>query len=275
MERIRGQFSRDAEQVQELLGRWSQFNPDRPGLLGGNLVAVLNEAVLDEQLGRLSEAAGSARRTPEDLADHADFVASLIREYATLLRILATIEFDPGNALAEDWQKLSDELLARVEQVERVTEEMEGRSETAGESEEEGAPAFGAARSLLAEVWRKAQAGERLEGEQARLAQGMAQHPEYRMFWESGGQLPGKDATFEGVHPGAHVSMHLLVENQLAEGEPPEVRQALDRLMASGLSRHEALHRIGNVAVQHVYRMMREHRDFDRAAYLHDLAQLK
>lgn len=275
LEELRAQFSRDAEQVQELLGRWEQLNEERPGLLGGNLLAVLNEAVLDEQLGRLAEAAAGGRRTPGELADHADFVSGLVREFATLLRVLAAVEIDPGNALGDDWQKLSDSLLAKAERLEGMSEEMEGQSEEREDEREEETPAFGAARSLLAGVWRKVQAGEPLEGEQARMAQSMREHPDYRLFWESSGQLPGKDSTMEGVHPGAHITMHTIVENQLAGGEPPEVRQTLERLSASGLSRHEAVHRIGNVIVQHLYRLLRERRDFDRSAYLRDLAQLR
>jgi len=42
-----------------------------------------------------------------------------------------------------------------------------------------------------------------------------------------------------------HASIHLVLENQLAMGNPAEARLALERLRSRGLTRHEALHRLG------------------------------
>lgn len=54
-----------------------------------------------------------------------------------------------------------------------------------------------------------------------------------------------------------HVMLHVVVENQLAEGI--EVAQeALERLMAEGLDRHEAIHAIGSVLMEHLQFLMRE-----------------
>jgi hypothetical protein len=47
--------------------------------------------------------------------------------------------------------------------------------------------------------------------------------------------------------PRVHAAIHLVVENQLASGSPPEARRAMDRLVRAGLSRHEALHAIASV----------------------------
>lgn len=49
-----------------------------------------------------------------------------------------------------------------------------------------------------------------------------------------------------------HAMFHAIVENQLAEGYAPAVR-AMARLMAEGLSRHDAVHAIGSVIVGFVY----------------------
>lgn len=49
-----------------------------------------------------------------------------------------------------------------------------------------------------------------------------------------------------------HAMFHTIVENQLAEGYAPAVR-AMARLMAGGLSRHDAVHAIGSVIVGFVY----------------------
>ena len=52
-----------------------------------------------------------------------------------------------------------------------------------------------------------------------------------------------------------HAVLHAVVENQIAE-ELDSVVQAMDRLMAEGLSRHEALHAIGCVMADHLYEVM-------------------
>ena len=55
-------------------------------------------------------------------------------------------------------------------------------------------------------------------------------------------------ATIEG-----HVTLHVIVENQLALGDPPQARAALARLRAAGLGRHEAVHAIASVLVRHLH----------------------
>jgi len=48
--------------------------------------------------------------------------------------------------------------------------------------------------------------------------------------------------------PRVHAAMHVLVENQLALREPPFVFATMERLLAGGLNRHEAVHAIAEVA---------------------------
>jgi hypothetical protein len=45
----------------------------------------------------------------------------------------------------------------------------------------------------------------------------------------------------------AHAAIHCMVENQIALGEATPVRAAMERLMAEGLDRHEAIHAVGSV----------------------------
>ena len=53
----------------------------------------------------------------------------------------------------------------------------------------------------------------------------------------------------------AHAAFHAIVENQIAEDMAAVVR-AVPRLMAQGLSRHDAIHAIGWVLSQHLYDLM-------------------
>ena len=49
----------------------------------------------------------------------------------------------------------------------------------------------------------------------------------------------------------AHAAFHAIVENQVAEGLESVVR-AMTRLTREGLSRHDAIHAIGSVLVEHL-----------------------
>lgn len=72
-----------------------------------------------------------------------------------------------------------------------------------------------------------------------------------------------------------HAAVHAIVETQLATAHDPAVR-ALERLMADGLTRHDAVHAIGNVVAQHVHGVMqgREGERPSREAYDRQLEEL-
>jgi hypothetical protein len=56
--------------------------------------------------------------------------------------------------------------------------------------------------------------------------------------------------------PRLHATLHTVVENQLAIGEPVVV-DALARLRSEGLTRHEAVHAIGMVAAEQIFDVLR------------------
>jgi hypothetical protein len=70
-----------------------------------------------------------------------------------------------------------------------------------------------------------------------------------------------------------HAALHVTVENQLAERYAPAVA-ALDRLTASGMDRHDAVHAIASVAAAQMQYVLREGRPFDHEAYERDLTAL-
>jgi len=82
-------------------------------------------------------------------------------------------------------------------------------------------------------------------------------------------------------HPGldrehlrAHLLIHEMVEKQLAENDPPEVGRVLHRLLANGLSRHEAVHAIGTVVAREALAMLRQGRELDKEVYVRELQEL-
>lgn len=50
-----------------------------------------------------------------------------------------------------------------------------------------------------------------------------------------------------------HAAIHVVVENQLALGDPPIVRETLQRLQAEGLDRHNAIHAIGSAVADFLF----------------------
>ncbi len=55
-----------------------------------------------------------------------------------------------------------------------------------------------------------------------------------------------------------HAAIHGVVENQIALGDELPVRRAVDRLMAEGLDRHEAVHAVGSVLAVHLHQLMKD-----------------
>lgn len=55
--------------------------------------------------------------------------------------------------------------------------------------------------------------------------------------------------------PDAHAVVHVIIENQLAEGLPAATA-TLARLQSEGLDRHEALHAMGSVLLEHMRNLM-------------------
>ncbi|MCA9284059.1 MAG: hypothetical protein KDA22_02500 [Phycisphaerales bacterium] len=56
--------------------------------------------------------------------------------------------------------------------------------------------------------------------------------------------------------PELHWTLHVTVENQFAMGADMPVQSTVERLMADGLSRHDALHAVGFVLAGHLVRLV-------------------
>jgi hypothetical protein len=52
------------------------------------------------------------------------------------------------------------------------------------------------------------------------------------------------------AHPDVHVAIHVAIENRIATDDETPARQALERLVAEGLTRHEAVHALGSVLTE-------------------------
>jgi Domain of unknown function (DUF1841) len=74
--------------------------------------------------------------------------------------------------------------------------------------------------------------------------------------------------------PELHVGMHVVVENQIAMGTPPVAAATLKRLVAEGLSRHEAVHAVAGALPHLLFEMAKREVPFDPVAYERNLEQV-
>lgn len=73
--------------------------------------------------------------------------------------------------------------------------------------------------------------------------------------------------------PRLHAAIHAVVETQLASGTPAEARRALERLLAGGLPRHEAIHAVGLIVANATAAAL-DGRAFDARDYARELDAL-
>lgn len=65
-----------------------------------------------------------------------------------------------------------------------------------------------------------------------------------------------------------------IVETQLRENDPPETRQTLERLLAAGYERPQAIEMIGTAVVEEIWNVLKRHEPYDPARYLAALDRL-
>ncbi len=74
-----------------------------------------------------------------------------------------------------------------------------------------------------------------------------------------------------------HAAIHLIVENQVSLGDEIPVKRTVDRLVSEGLERHDAIHAVGQVLIEHMYAIVNdqaEANEVDLSQYNADLDEL-
>ena len=129
-------------------------------------------------------------------------------------------------------------------------------------------------RHIIRLTWQMAQLGIPLEAEQATLVKAMREHPDYADLWENLDKLSDAEIEHGSVNPILHVNMHAVVENQIAQRNPAEVREIVKALLRQGYSRHAAIHAVAGVMAEEMGNILKEQRLFDEAKYLRNLRKL-
>lgn len=82
-------------------------------------------------------------------------------------------------------------------------------------------------------------------------------------------------AKMSKVEERLHFTIHAVVETQLANDDPPFVKQALKRLMKEqDLSRHDAIHKIGEVAAKEIIGVLNSEGSYSADRYAAALSRL-
>jgi len=115
---------------------------------------------------------------------------------------------------------------------------------------------------------------EGLSEEDQLLVEIMQLHPDYYDLWERLDEVSDDEIERDGTNPVLHVLIHQIVENQIAAHNPPETAETVEQLVLQGLSRHEAVHKIGEVLAGDMMEMMQTKRTFDNQRYVQSLRQL-
>ncbi len=99
----------------------------------------------------------------------------------------------------------------------------------------------------------------------------------YKRHWvmkeaQGASQAYGEETT---TNPYLKEEILEVVENQLRDGDPPETRQTLERLLAAGYSRQQAVEMIGSVVVEEIWVVLHDKKPFDRERFVGLLEKLR
>jgi len=76
------------------------------------------------------------------------------------------------------------------------------------------------------------------------------------------------------TNPALGAAIMEVVDNQLREGTPPETRQTLDRLLATGYPETEARRLIACAVTSEIFDVLTNHQPYDEARYIAALHRL-
>jgi hypothetical protein len=128
-------------------------------------------------------------------------------------------------------------------------------------------------------LWEKAKKQEldELEGEDRLLAEAMLMHEdEFLNVFEFADVLHDREFNPDtDVNPFLHITIHTVVENQLAAKDPIEVFQFYNAMRKKKCSHHDTIHLIGAILVPLMYDTLKNKTPFDNVRYVSLLKKYK
>lgn len=123
-------------------------------------------------------------------------------------------------------------------------------------------------RQFFIEAWSKYRQKQLLSPLENMAVNLVQQHPEYHQLLEDPDAV-NQDYTVEKgqTNPFLHLSMHLAIQEQLSINQPPGIKNAYDRLVAT-LDPHEASHRIMEALGEVIWEAQRLNKPLDNERYI-------
>ncbi len=100
-------------------------------------------------------------------------------------------------------------------------------------------------------------------------------HPELKDDFEDG-KLPDEleDENGNVWNPHMHLSLHAILECQIANDEPAGVRQAEKQLIDAGVDRHESRHLLARPLTEQLFEMTKNEAKFNEEIYMQEIAEI-
>ena len=123
-------------------------------------------------------------------------------------------------------------------------------------------------RQFFIEAWQKYRHKQLLSPLENMAVNLVQQHPEYHELLDDPEAIE-QDFTVEKgqTNPFLHLSMHLAIQEQLSIDQPPGIKAAHDRLVAT-LDPHEASHRIMEALGEVIWEAQRLNQPLDNERYI-------
>lgn len=123
-------------------------------------------------------------------------------------------------------------------------------------------------RQFFIEAWQKYRHKQLLSPIESMAVNLVQQHPEYHQLLEDPEAVEHDFSVEQGqTNPFLHLSMHLAIQEQLSIDQPPGIKPAYDRLVAT-LEPHEATHRIMEALGEVIWEAQRLNKPLDNERYI-------
>ena len=130
-------------------------------------------------------------------------------------------------------------------------------------------------RKVFFDSWKLKLEGKPLDAMQQRIADVIAQHPEYRTLLSNENNLDRDyDPAAGDSNPFLHMSMHIALAEQLSTDRPTGIRACHVQLTQFTGSAHEAEHRVMQCLSEALWQAQRHNRMPDENAYLDCIRRL-
>lgn len=123
-------------------------------------------------------------------------------------------------------------------------------------------------RLFFIDAWKKYREKQILSPLEDMAVNLVQQHPEYHSLLENPESIDHDFTVDKGqTNPFLHLSMHLAIQEQLSIDQPPGIKAAHDRLVAT-LEPHEAAHRIMEALGEVIWEAQRLNKPLDNERYI-------